>query len=81
MLGSLTISTYVGGGIVMSLTGITNLDAVFIANIDGRYFEYKHSTSLLKIYGVGTSTSVGEIASDTEAASFSAPMFFAIGRD
>jgi hypothetical protein len=81
MLGSLTLSTYVNAGISMSLTGITNLEAVFITNTNGRYYQYVHSTSLLTIYGIGTSTNVGEIASDTEAACFTAPLYFAIGRD
>ena len=81
MLGSLTLSTYVNAGITMSLTGINNLEAVFIGPTNGRYYHYVHSTSLLTIYGVGTSTGTFEIASDTEAACFTAPFFLAIGTD
>jgi hypothetical protein len=78
--GSLTIGVYKHGGVTMSL-GMTNLDFVFIGNTNGRYYEYTHSTSNLKIYGVGTSSYVGEIASGMVAACFTSPMFFAIGRD
>ena len=81
ILGSLTLSTYVNAGITMSITGMTNVDAVFIAPTDGRYYEYTHATSLLRIFGVSTSTNTFEIASDTEAACFTAPMFWAVGRD
>lgn len=80
IFGSLTIGVYKHGGATMTLSGMTNIDFIFIANTDGRYYEYNHTTNVLKIYGVGTSTYIGEIASGIAAACFTAPMFWAIGR-
>jgi hypothetical protein len=80
-LGTLTVSTYTGAGIGCSITALNNLEAVFISNTDGRFYVYNHSTSKLNIYGMSTSTLTFEVASDTEAACFTAPMFLAVGRD
>ena len=80
VFGSLTIGVYLYGGATMTLP-LKNLDFIFIANTNGRYYEYNHSASTLKIYGIGTSTNIGEVADAMAAACFTSPMFWAIGRD
>ena len=81
VFGSLDIPTYAGGGVTCSIDALRNQQAVLIQDQNGRFFSYNHTSSLLKIYGYGTSTNTFEIASDTDAASFSTAYFVAFGFD
>jgi len=83
ILGTLTLSTYSSSGMTCSITGLNNFEAVFIGNTDSRYYNYDHTNSVLRAFGFPTTTAGGthEAPSDTEAACFTAPIFFAIGRD
>ena len=85
VLGTLTLSTYSTSGITCSISGFENLDAVFFTPMPcGKYVQYTHSTSVMKVFnGFATTTAAAtfEVPSDTEAASFSAVQFLAIGRD
>lgn len=83
VLGTLTLSTYSTSGMTCSISGFTNLDAIFFQPITNYWVQYTHSTSVMKVYGAPSTTAGGnfEVASDTEAACFGAVLFLAIGRD
>ena len=82
--GSLAPSTYTGGGVTLTFTGFRNVSGVIIPNTSGYLFEYRPGSSVVVVRwqdDVATSTQqiFGEIASDTQLASWTALPFFALG--